>query len=82
VFGVNVGELGPQEDKLGGIIDPGENNDHGTGCTESGGDAAVAEIESDSKLTKIEQHRRRDGADPDIMPMHACIGYIPEKCRE
>ena len=51
---VDVGELSAKKDKLRGVVNPGENDDQGTGCAESGTDTASTQIQPDSELSEIE----------------------------
>ena len=55
--GKSVGELGAQQEDLGGVVDPQQQHDQGARRAVGRRYVAAADVERDQVLAALEQHR-------------------------
>ena len=53
--GINLRELGPEEEDLSRIVYPEQYDDQRAGCAIAGGDGSAANVKADQELTDGEQ---------------------------
>ena len=58
--GIDLGHLSTKKENAGRVIDPDENNHHGTCGAKGGGDATGRKIVADDKLPHRKKEGRRD----------------------
>src|SRR5512145_585417 len=66
--GVDLRELGPEEQDERGVVDPDQEHHEGAGRAVGGADARTPEIEADEELADAEQHCGHDAAEPGVPP--------------
>src|SRR6185503_17204243 len=65
---VDLGELGTEEDDLGRVVNPEQDDDEGAGGAVDGCHRAAAQVETDERLADREQHRGHGRAGPHVPP--------------
>ena len=81
-IGVHLGELGSEEDDLGGVIHPQQDHHQRAGGAKLLGGAAIAQVQADGILAQAEQQGGDQRAQPDIPPADAGVGDILEDQRK
>ena len=66
-------ELSPEEQDLGGVIDPEQKQDQGTGCPERGSGGAVPQIDADEGLAQGKEQGGDERSHPDMAPADPCV---------
>src|SRR6185295_128935 len=69
-----LGELGPEQQNHGGIVDPAEEHRERPGRAERLARIALPQVQPDEELADHEQHRGEGGADPHVTPGHLGVG--------
>ena len=80
-------EFCTQQKDLCGVIHPHENDRDRPRRAETRGDAALADVKADQKLSGVEQHRRDRGTPPDVAPPHVdarhdLVDHREDRCHE
>src|SRR5580658_6422777 len=69
----SLGELGTEEENLGGVVDPGDEDDERTCRPVRRTHAGPAEVKADERLADREEHGSKESAVPDVAPPDARI---------
>src|SRR5204863_6724677 len=78
----DAGELRADEEDLGGVVDPDQENDQRAGGAVLPGDAALSEVQPDQELARREERRRDSRAQPDVAPADPRVGEELEHQRK
>ncbi len=76
---VDLGELGPQEKDLRGVVHPDDDDDERPGRPVRRGDGALAQIEADQELADGEEQRRDGRPEPHVSPGDLHVGQELER---
>ena len=68
--GINLRELGPEEEDLSRIVYTEQHDDQRAGCAIAGGDGSAANVKADQELTDGEQEGGDERANQNVMPFN------------
>jgi len=71
---IGVGELGAEEEDLGRVVDPGQDEDHPARGPVGRAELAAAEVHADHHLADEEETRGHRGPHPDVSPLDLHVG--------
>ena len=77
-----MGKFGSEEEDLGGVVDPDDDDDQGTGRTVCRAYGSFGEVEPDERFTEGEEESGGGGAEADIAPGDLGLGDELKYCGE